>query len=132
MHWRDQILLFSHTFLPKSTHVGGPRPPLTGPRPPTGNPGSTTDMTMFLGPLSQVPSSKFLMQGRAAISTKEMSLLCPTPEETFMVSRNNGWRTIVGGPLNHCLNCKLFFSVVTQHCIGATIHKVTAFARGCD
>ena len=32
----DPILSFSHTFSPKSAHVGGPRPP------PTGNPGSAT------------------------------------------------------------------------------------------
>ena len=39
----DPILLFLHTFSPKSAHVGGPRPLLTGPRPPpTGNPGSAT------------------------------------------------------------------------------------------
>ena len=42
-HWRmpppqqDPILLFSHTFLPKSANVGGRRPP-----PPTGNRGSAT------------------------------------------------------------------------------------------
>ena len=33
---RDPILSFSHTFLSKSAHVRGPRPPLTGPRPPYG------------------------------------------------------------------------------------------------
>ena len=38
----DQILLFSHTFLPKSTHAGGPHPPPMGPHSPMGNPGSTT------------------------------------------------------------------------------------------
>ena len=32
----DPILSFSHTFSPKSAHVGGPRPP-------TGNPGSATE-----------------------------------------------------------------------------------------
>ena len=38
----DRILSFLHTFLPKSTHVGGSHP-LTGARlPPTGNPGSAT------------------------------------------------------------------------------------------
>ena len=37
---RDQILSFSHTFLPKSTHVGGPRPPNGSTPSPTGNPGS--------------------------------------------------------------------------------------------
>ena len=36
---RVPILSFSHTFLPKSAHVGGQRPQ-TGRRPPTGNPGS--------------------------------------------------------------------------------------------
>ena len=41
----DPILSFSHTFSPKSAHVGGPRPPLTGARPPTGNPGSATAVT---------------------------------------------------------------------------------------
>ena len=40
---RDPILLFSHTFLPKRTCVGGPCLPLTGPRPPTENPGSATE-----------------------------------------------------------------------------------------
>ena len=30
----DPILLFSHTFLPKRTCIGGPCPPLTGPCPP--------------------------------------------------------------------------------------------------
>ena len=43
----DPILSFSHTFSPKSAHVGGPcPPPPTGarppPPPPTGNPGSAT------------------------------------------------------------------------------------------
>ena len=37
----DPILLFSHTFLPKSAHIRGPCPP-NGCMPPTGNPGSTT------------------------------------------------------------------------------------------
>ena len=45
---RDQILSFSHTFLLKSTHVGGPHPPM-GPRPPpTGNPGSATVLSMHI------------------------------------------------------------------------------------
>ena len=39
---QDQILSFSHTFLPKSTHVRGPHPHLMGPCPPMGNPGSAT------------------------------------------------------------------------------------------
>ena len=37
----DPILSFSHTFSPKSAHVGGPQPcPQMGPHPPLGNPGS--------------------------------------------------------------------------------------------
>ena len=41
----DQILLFSHTFLPKSTHIGGPLPPPQWVHaPPTGNPGSATGL----------------------------------------------------------------------------------------
>ena len=36
---QDPFLSFSHTFSPKSVHVGGRRPP---PPPPTGNPGSAT------------------------------------------------------------------------------------------
>ena len=41
----DPILLFSHTFSPKSTHIGGPHPPHNGCTPPlTGNPGSATAM----------------------------------------------------------------------------------------
>ena len=31
---QDPILLFSHTFLLKSGHVGGQNPPKMGPRPP--------------------------------------------------------------------------------------------------
>ena len=38
----DPILSFSHTFSPKSAHVGGPHPPLMGAHPPMGNPGSAT------------------------------------------------------------------------------------------
>ena len=38
---RDSILSFSHMLPPKSTHVGGWRPPM-GQHPPMGNPGSTT------------------------------------------------------------------------------------------
>ena len=47
---QDQILSFLHTFLPKSTHVGGPHPPqwVHAP-PPTGNPGPATD-TIVLHP----------------------------------------------------------------------------------
>ena len=39
---RDPILSFSHTYSLKSTHVGGPHPPLNGstPSPPRVNPGS--------------------------------------------------------------------------------------------
>ena len=33
---QDQILSFLHTFLPKSTHIGGPCPPLMGPHTPYG------------------------------------------------------------------------------------------------
>ena len=50
----DKILSFLHTFLLKSTHVGGPcppygsTPPRTGPCPPMGNPGSTTDSCNLL------------------------------------------------------------------------------------
>ena len=41
---RDPIISFSHhTFSPKSTSVGGPRPPKMGPRPPTGNLGSALE-----------------------------------------------------------------------------------------
>ena len=40
----DPILLFLHTFSPKSIRIRGPRPPM-GARPPTGNPGSATDYT---------------------------------------------------------------------------------------
>ena len=39
---QDPIPLFSHTFLLKSAHVGGPRPPNGSTPPPTGNPGSAT------------------------------------------------------------------------------------------
>ena len=39
---QDPILSFSHTFSPKSAHVGGPRPP-NGSTTPMGNPGSATD-----------------------------------------------------------------------------------------
>ena len=38
---QDQLLLFSHTFLPKSVRVRGWHPPM-GRCPPTGNPGSAT------------------------------------------------------------------------------------------
>ena len=38
----DPILSFPHTFLPKSTSIGGRRPPQTAQCPPTGNPGSAT------------------------------------------------------------------------------------------
>ena len=48
----DPILSFLHTFLPKSAHVRGPRPPLWVHAPPTGNPGSATVLvfipTMFV------------------------------------------------------------------------------------
>ena len=37
----DPILLFLHTYSPKSNHIRGPRP-LMGARPPLGNPGSAT------------------------------------------------------------------------------------------
>ena len=43
----DPILSFSHTFLLKNAHVGGPCPP-NGSTPPTGNPGSATVMTALL------------------------------------------------------------------------------------
>ena len=39
---QDPILSFSHTFLPKSTHIGGWYPPMAW-CPPTGNPESTTN-----------------------------------------------------------------------------------------
>ena len=39
---QDPILSFLHMFLPKSTHVGGRRPPQRLGAPPTGNPGSAT------------------------------------------------------------------------------------------
>ena len=45
----DPILSFSHSFSPKSTHAGGPRP-LTDARPPTGNPGSATACYLALPP----------------------------------------------------------------------------------
>ena len=38
---QDPILLFSHTFLPKSAHIGG-QAPQTAQCPPMGNPGSPT------------------------------------------------------------------------------------------
>ena len=44
---QDPILSFSHTFLPKSTHVGGRCPPRLG-APPTGNPGSATVIMTFI------------------------------------------------------------------------------------
>ena len=40
---QDSILSFSHMFSPKSTHIGGWRPPNSSVPPPTGNPGSATD-----------------------------------------------------------------------------------------
>ena len=39
---QDPILLFSHMFLPKSTHIRGQCPPTAQHPPPMGNPGSTT------------------------------------------------------------------------------------------
>ena len=39
---QDPILSFLHTFLPKSAHIGGRRPPKGSAPPPTGNPGSAT------------------------------------------------------------------------------------------
>ena len=46
----DPILSFSHTFSPKSAHVGGPCPPPNRCMPPpTGNPGSATVNELFCG-----------------------------------------------------------------------------------
>ena len=47
----DPILLFLHTFSPKSTQVGGPHPPNgCTPPPPTGNPGSATANGLLMKP----------------------------------------------------------------------------------
>ena len=57
----DPILLFSHTFSPKSAHIGGPRP-LTGARPPpTGNPGSATGKCQFLVSVVQFPITEHIL-----------------------------------------------------------------------
>ena len=45
---QDPILLFSHTFLLKSAHIGGQNPLKMGPRPPTENPGSGPAMHRYV------------------------------------------------------------------------------------
>ena len=52
---QDQILSFSHTFLPKSAHVGGRRP-----LPPAGNPGSATEVYLCLRTLITIYVSSVL------------------------------------------------------------------------
>ena len=52
-HTPPYILSFSHTFLPKSAHIGGPYPP-NGSMPPMGNPGSTTVTVLIMVELTQM------------------------------------------------------------------------------
>ena len=59
----DQILSFLHTFSPKSTRIGGPRPPM-------GNPGSATALSFTQGLL--IPTDPVLKsQSRVPIGIIE-------------------------------------------------------------
>ena len=83
----DQILSFSHTFLLKSTHVGGPRPPPppNGSTPPMGNPGSATERyakTKELGLAGGAPppgSANAFQEQKRKKTSRSTGNLCPKP-----------------------------------------------------
>ena len=65
---QDPILLFSHTFLPKSICIEGRRPQWVGAPPPTGNPGSANALRNNFGQNSQVVRQLRIYINQANIS----------------------------------------------------------------